>query len=261
MKLSCNVVWDLLPLYHDGVCSDESRALVEAHLDSCPDCTGILRELRGEIEVPHEAPDDRAPLKKLERSVKKDKKNAWLRGAAAVLAVVLVVSVAAIWQSAQEKNRYRAMYLRFSEGQEMFADDGYPYDYEWIHGNYMFRVTLPEEGSSYGAIEVREFKWTKDLRYPDDQNIFCMDISFTEDGEYLYNVGVEKGSYTYSGSLMEPSWIYESVTLTTGGTTVYDDSLDEETIARKEAFVETCRTEIMNIITAAEREWPFLVEE
>ena len=94
MKLSCNVVRDLLPLYHDGVCSDESRALVEAHLDSCPDCTGILRELRGEIEVPHEAPDDRAPLKKLERSVKKDKKNAWLRGAAAVLAVVLVVSVA-----------------------------------------------------------------------------------------------------------------------------------------------------------------------
>ena len=261
MKLSCDVARDLLPLYHDGVCSDESRALVEEHLNGCPGCAAMLRQLRGEIELPHESPDDQAALAQIERTVRKGKKRAWIRGAAAVLAAVLVMSAAAIWQNTWEKNRYRAMYLRFCEGQEMFADDGYPYDYEWVHGNYMFRVTLPEEGSSYGAIEVREFKWTKDLLYPDDQNIFCMGISFTEDGGYLYNVGVEKGGYTYSGSLLEPSWSYESVTLTTGGTTVYDDSLDEETIARKDAFVETYRTEIVNIITAAEREWPFLAEK
>ena len=56
MKLSCNVARDLLPLYHDGVCSDESRALVEEHLDGCPDCAGILKELQGEVELPHESP-------------------------------------------------------------------------------------------------------------------------------------------------------------------------------------------------------------
>ena len=29
MKLSCDVIQDLLPLYHDGVCSKESRKIVE----------------------------------------------------------------------------------------------------------------------------------------------------------------------------------------------------------------------------------------
>ena len=61
MKLSCIVARELLPLYHDGVCSDESRALVEEHLDGCPDCAGILKELQGEVELPHESPDDLAP--------------------------------------------------------------------------------------------------------------------------------------------------------------------------------------------------------
>ena len=87
MKLSCNVARDLLPLYHDGVCSDESRALVEEHLDGCPDCTGILKELQGEVELPHESPDDLAPLEQIRRNVKRGKKKAWLRGIAAALAV------------------------------------------------------------------------------------------------------------------------------------------------------------------------------
>ena len=85
MKLSCNVARDLLPLYHDGVCSDESRSLVEAHLKECPECTAVLTELRGEIEVPHEEPDDGAALAQIGRQVKKGRKRAWLKGAAAVM--------------------------------------------------------------------------------------------------------------------------------------------------------------------------------
>ena len=87
MSLSCDVTRDLLPLYHDGVCSEESRALVEAHLKACPDCSAILAELRGEIDLPHEEPNDGAVLKKLHKNVKR----AWIRGAAAVLAVVMLV--------------------------------------------------------------------------------------------------------------------------------------------------------------------------
>ena len=256
MKLSCNVTRDLLPLYHDGVCSEESRALVEEHVAGCAECGTILAALRGEIEVPHEQPDDQAVMKRLGKNMKR----AWIRGAAAVLAVVLVLSVAAIWQNTREQNHCRAMYLKFAEGQKQFSDDGYPYDYEWVHGNYMFRVTLPEEGSSYGIIEVREYKWTKDLRNPNDRNNFCLRIRFTEDGGYLYNVSLEGDGIAYNDGQTEQTWIYKGVTLTTGGVTVYDDSMDEETIARKDAFVEEYRTEILNIITAAEREWPFLAE-
>ena len=34
--MNCGIILDLLPLYHDGVCSPESRAEVEAHLKTCP---------------------------------------------------------------------------------------------------------------------------------------------------------------------------------------------------------------------------------
>ena len=260
MKLSCNVARDLLPLYHDGVCSDESRALLKEHLESCPECSAILTELRGEIEVPHEEPDDGAALVQIGRQVKKGRKRAWLKGAAVVLAAVVLIWAGAFWHSNRASERTRAMYLRFAEGQTQFADDGYPYDYEWVHGNYLFQVKLPEEGSSYGDVQVREFKWTKDLRNPDDRNEFCLRISFTEEGGYLYHVSLETDGMVLPDGQTDPTWIYEAVTLTTGGTTVYDDAWDEETIARKDAFEETYRTEIVNIITAAEREWPFLAE-
>ena len=38
MKYSCEIVKDLLPLYHDGVCSEESTAMVEQHLSECESC-------------------------------------------------------------------------------------------------------------------------------------------------------------------------------------------------------------------------------
>lgn len=38
MKLSCDTIRDLLPLYKDNVCSDSSKDLVEEHLTSCEEC-------------------------------------------------------------------------------------------------------------------------------------------------------------------------------------------------------------------------------
>ncbi|MDE6388825.1 MAG: zf-HC2 domain-containing protein [Lachnospiraceae bacterium] len=45
MKLSCNVIRDLLPLYADQICSEESKALVKEHLTSCKDCSGLLQQM------------------------------------------------------------------------------------------------------------------------------------------------------------------------------------------------------------------------
>ena len=52
MKLPCKVIEDLLPLYQDGVCSGESRKLVEEHLLECADCRAVLDEIRGTLSVP-----------------------------------------------------------------------------------------------------------------------------------------------------------------------------------------------------------------
>lgn len=44
--MDCNVIMDLLPLYIDDCCSEESKALVETHLGSCRKCKQIYMDMR-----------------------------------------------------------------------------------------------------------------------------------------------------------------------------------------------------------------------
>ena len=49
-KFDCNIIQDLLALYHDGVCSEESREAVEQHLAECEKCRNTAR-LLGNTEI------------------------------------------------------------------------------------------------------------------------------------------------------------------------------------------------------------------
>ena len=46
MNISCDMNRDLLPLYADGSCSEDSRAAVEAHLRACSACRAELERMR-----------------------------------------------------------------------------------------------------------------------------------------------------------------------------------------------------------------------
>ena len=45
MKYPCSLIQDLLPLYHDGVCSEESSKIIEAHLSECSSCKDYYNSL------------------------------------------------------------------------------------------------------------------------------------------------------------------------------------------------------------------------
>lgn len=45
MKLDCEVIRDLLPLYADKACSEATSALVEEHLRDCPACRDLVSHL------------------------------------------------------------------------------------------------------------------------------------------------------------------------------------------------------------------------
>lgn len=51
MKISCDIIRDLLPLYNDGVCSKESAELIDEHLKDCADCADELVRLKEETPV------------------------------------------------------------------------------------------------------------------------------------------------------------------------------------------------------------------
>ena len=49
MKYDCAMVKDLLPLYHDGVCSAASGKIVETHVLECADCRKELLQLKDDV--------------------------------------------------------------------------------------------------------------------------------------------------------------------------------------------------------------------
>lgn len=53
-KLPCEIVQDLLPLYHDGVVNDVTRQAVKAHLEGCESCAMEHRLLNTDLPVQSE---------------------------------------------------------------------------------------------------------------------------------------------------------------------------------------------------------------
>ena len=47
MKVNCNIIQDLLPLYIEQLVSEKSKIEIEEHLKECSQCTKIYEEMRG----------------------------------------------------------------------------------------------------------------------------------------------------------------------------------------------------------------------
>lgn len=44
-NISCKIIEDLLPSYLDGICSEDSRELVEEHVDECVECKALMQQM------------------------------------------------------------------------------------------------------------------------------------------------------------------------------------------------------------------------
>ena len=88
-----DIIFDLLPLYHDGVCSAASRAAVEAHLKECGTCREALLEMDAPLPAAEEQKNaaDGAVVKGISEAWKKEKWKARLKGAAIAAAVCLLL--------------------------------------------------------------------------------------------------------------------------------------------------------------------------
>jgi Putative zinc-finger len=81
----CQIIHDLLPLYHDEVCSDESREMVEEHLVHCEQCQLELERMKAELPIAEKkgidpTMDDRL-IQKIAATWKKGRKKSFMKGA------------------------------------------------------------------------------------------------------------------------------------------------------------------------------------
>ena len=141
MKLSCKVIEDILPMYYDKVCSEESAALVEEHLKDCPHCSHILSELHSDIATPKKIVDDVKPLKKIQKSYKKMKMH-WLN---AIISILLLIPIAFLaW------NEYSGQGITISNLDELACTNSFMT--ALTKGDY-------EKAFSYWDIEAEKHEW------------------------------------------------------------------------------------------------------
>ena len=86
MKLSCDIIRDLLPLYAEGLASEDSQTAVREHLQECEGCRKCYEQMNQSPVLPREAPDLGAVRRGL-----------WKRRLLTALCAVLVVCMLGCW--------------------------------------------------------------------------------------------------------------------------------------------------------------------
>lgn len=86
--MKCTIAKDLLPLYADGLCSEETAAELESHIDECPDCAKQLEHFRTQLQPAEQETADKAEIKPMKKMRKKLKRR---KVTAVVLSVILCI--------------------------------------------------------------------------------------------------------------------------------------------------------------------------
>ncbi len=97
-ETNCNIIKDLLPLYCDGICTEESRVLVDEHIKDCAECASELQKIR---EMPNVVQADGSvdePIKKAGKRIKKLKKKSVIKAVAISCAVALLLGSLTVLQ-------------------------------------------------------------------------------------------------------------------------------------------------------------------
>ena len=200
MKISCKIIEDLLPMYHDRICSEESAVLIEEHLKECESCRQILASLRGEIELQIEAPaDDLKPLEEIQQQISREKKRVGRRNAL-ITAAMVIVMIPIFWL-----------------GWNQVTDSGICFTnmYEYRIGNeFMKQLSKGNYEKAYEYINIDAIKeywlqtWFDEEKLAslqaDGQAMFCAyGQKFEEAGgidSYEY-VGIHKGGFDEHGGI------------------------------------------------------------
>ena len=95
MKISCEIIKDLLPLYLDSVCSNDSKAAIDEHLTACGNCKSELQVMQTSLPInrTEQNINEAEAVKRLSKRWKKGMTKSLLKG---ILITVLVIAALAL---------------------------------------------------------------------------------------------------------------------------------------------------------------------
>lgn len=95
MKNECSIVRDLLPLYLEGMVSEETAEYIKEHLERCPECTAELDAMSKSTEIDrvysntnNSASNDALALKTIKKKIKRKRAITIIASIALTLAVI-----------------------------------------------------------------------------------------------------------------------------------------------------------------------------
>lgn len=259
MSKQCKIVEDLLPLYHDGVCTEESRQMVDEHLAQCEDCRKMLSQIDGELVSPVAKDADIKPLKNITKTVNKGKRKALIAGISIALSVVLILfGVLSICWYKQEYSYYMSfagghdpdsIYEYNEDGsikQSIVVDSG---KYTWYDGTYRYDVDVPGFLSWSGKVSMER------LNNNEDEQVY-LSIRRGNGKKYLFRVsfaGTEHIWYDENGSINWPSFIVDSAL-----NLYYLDHWTEDYCKVVDAKFEEYIDEVRLLVYESMAMWPFI---
>lgn len=163
--MKCNIARDLLPLYFDGLCSDETGRQLEEHIGQCEECRKLKQSLEADRQEPESSGEwDKSimPLKKIRKKIRR--KNGLI--AVCVFFLLLLVagtSVLTYGQIARRGVSFEWIWeaARFRHVGKQFAGGDIEPLYEALSNGYRFRDA--ESGIVRLAYEDRE-SYDRDMK-------------------------------------------------------------------------------------------------
>lgn len=109
MKLICEIVRDILPLYEDDVCSEETRKAVEEHLKECEQCRNLMANLK-EFKEPEVTVEENKESKVVAKTFRKVR-HRW----AISLIIAIMIPIFAILPAFNYAKGYGITYANLKE--------------------------------------------------------------------------------------------------------------------------------------------------
>lgn len=180
MKVTCEIIEDLLPLYADNVCSEQSRRAVTEHLRACEKCRRLIENAQA-VPVPHIEPDRPAA----DKAIKKGFQKIWLRWWVSILLVIGIIPLGFLgW------NQYHNRGIHYTNA----------YEYQ-VGCAFMEQLQKGNYEKAYGYIDIEGLKQEFALWFEEEELTNIKEDGLAKFCEYAARMEAIGGidNYTYLG--------------------------------------------------------------
>lgn len=150
-KINCNIIRDVLPLYADGVVSDETKEMIDNHIKTCAACRAELTAMKKDFTIPDSEKVQMAQA----NSLKKIKKKQKIRVISAVIVTALLMVI--LWMIVTNVGSVNQRFYENSSYMVTMVDN----DSGWIEAAdfssnaLFFKGKIANHANSAGSVHLR----------------------------------------------------------------------------------------------------------